>query len=59
MPYNFIGMPRETLLQIRMSTQERKELKALADSKGLTESAMARQAIKEAIEQQKLKRIPR
>ncbi len=36
-----------------MSAQERKELKALANSKGLSESAMARMLIKEAVERKK------
>lgn len=49
MAYNLRVMPRETTLQVRMSAKERKELKALADSKGLSESAMARMAIKEAV----------
>jgi len=46
-------MAREKLLQIRMSVQERKELKALADSKGLSVSAMARMLIKEAVDAKK------
>lgn len=37
-----------------MSVQERKELKALADSKGLSVSAMARMLIKEAVERKKV-----
>lgn len=53
MTYNFRVMPRETLLQVRMSKQERKDLKALADSKSLSESAMARMLIKEAVERKK------
>lgn len=43
-------MKRESLLQIRMSIEERNELKAFARSKGQTEAAMARRAIKDAIE---------
>jgi hypothetical protein len=46
-------MTRETLLQIRMSKQERRELKALADAKGLSESAYTRMLIKEALERRK------
>jgi hypothetical protein len=53
LPYNYLGMVRETLLQIRMSAAERKELKALANSKGLSESAMIRMLIKEAAERKK------
>lgn len=36
-----------------MSAQERKELKKLADSKGLNESAIVRMLVKEAVEKQK------
>jgi hypothetical protein len=56
MAYNFMGMPRETLLQVRMSKQERKDLKALADAKGLSESAYTRMLIKEAVALNKEKR---
>jgi hypothetical protein len=46
-------MEREKLLQVKMSTKELKELKVLADSKGLSMSAMARLLIKEAVERGK------
>lgn len=46
-------MPRETTLQIRMSTKERKELKAAAASKWQTESAYVRQLIKDDLERKK------
>lgn len=54
MPYNFRGMAtRQHLLQIRLSTQERKELKALADAKGLSMSAYVRSCVKEKLEDKK------
>ena len=51
--------PREKLLQVKMSAKERKELKALADSKGLSESAMTRLLIKEAVERMKERSHPK
>lgn len=56
MAYNFRGMANRThLLQIRVSTTERKEIKTLADAKGLTISAYMRLLAKEKIEAAKSK----
>lgn len=48
---------RDKLLQIRMSDKDLTELKAIAANKGLSASAYARFAIKEAIEKEKQKHL--
>ena len=54
MPYNFRGMPpRQKLLQIRLSDQERKDVKALADARGLSMSSYVRTILKEKIAAEK------
>jgi hypothetical protein len=52
-------MERDKLLQVKMSAKERKELKALADSKGVSESAMVRMLIKDEIERKKERSHPK
>jgi predicted DNA binding CopG/RHH family protein len=46
-------MPREKILQVRMSEQELKELKAFCDRKGISMSTYARTILKEKLEQAK------
>jgi hypothetical protein len=44
---------RDRSLRVPMTVTERKELKALADTKGLGEAAMTRMLIKEAVQREK------
>lgn len=53
MAYNLGGMPREIILQVRMTDAERKELKALADKQGLSMSAYVRTLVKEKLDTKK------
>jgi hypothetical protein len=47
---------RDRTLRVPMTATERKELKALANTKALGEAAMARMLIKEAVERQAQKK---
>jgi predicted DNA binding CopG/RHH family protein len=54
MTYNFRGMATRThLIQVRVSTQERREIKALADARGLSMSAYLRSLAKDMLDPSK------
>jgi predicted DNA binding CopG/RHH family protein len=46
MSYNVSGMPRENIIQVRMTDEELQQLKKLADARGLSMSAYLRMLMK-------------